>query len=82
MHLGQAAHCSGTGAATETNGCTSGTLPVGTPVKVQGAAHPGVMVSNSWATMQLIGETDRNTCANNDFALVRLDPRDTASATR
>src|SRR6266508_3346618 len=38
VYLGQAAHCSGTGGNTETNGCTSGSLPIGTPVEVTGAA--------------------------------------------
>ena len=32
------------------------------------------MVYNSWITMQALGETDPDTCAFNDFALVRLDP--------
>jgi hypothetical protein len=78
-YIGQAAHCSGTGGNTATNGCTSGTLPVGTPVEVTGAAHPGVMVYNSWATMQQLGETDANTCQYNDLALVRLDPADVSN---
>ena len=34
------------------------------------------MVYNSWITMQALGETDPDTCAFNDFALVRLDPAD------
>lgn len=38
-YIGQAAHCSGTGAATSTNGCTSGSLPLGTPVTVTGASR-------------------------------------------
>ncbi|MCW2567634.1 MAG: hypothetical protein JWN54_1731, partial [Mycobacterium sp.] len=32
VYLGQAAHCAGTGAATETNGCTAASRPLGTPV--------------------------------------------------
>ena len=43
VYLGQAAHCSGTGGQTETDGCTSGSLPLGTPVEVTGAEqdrHP------------------------------------------
>src|SRR5437016_7317430 len=48
VYLGQAAHCSGTGSSTDTNGCTSGSLPIGTPVDVTGASHPGVLVHNSW----------------------------------
>jgi hypothetical protein len=79
VYLGQAAHCSATGPATDTNGCTSGTLPLGTPVEVSGAGHPGVLAYNSWIAMQARGETDPSTCAYNDFALVKLDPRDHAS---
>src|SRR5438067_7479319 len=55
VYIGQAAHCSGTGGNTETNGCTSPTLPVGTKVDVGGASHQGTMVYNSWATMQQLG---------------------------
>jgi hypothetical protein len=76
--IGQAAHCSGTGAATETDGCDSGSLPLGTPVAVDGASRPGTMVYNSWLAMQAAGETDAETCAYNDLALVRLDPADHA----
>src|SRR3954471_12125793 len=42
-YIGQAAHCSGTGGSTETNGCDSGSLPVGTKVDVDGASKPGTM---------------------------------------
>ena len=79
VYLGQAAHCSGTGGSTETNGCTSGSLPTGTPVDVTGAGHPGTLVYNSWLTMQSKGETDADTCAFNDLALIKLDPADVAS---
>ena len=78
VYLGQAAHCSGTGGSTETNGCDSGSLPVGTPVEIDGASRPGTMVYNSWLTMQGRGETDPDTCAYNDLALVRVDPADVA----
>ena len=75
-YLGQAAHCSGTGAATETDGCDSGSLPLGTPVEITGATRPGTMVYNSWLAMQAAGETDPDTCAYNDLALVKVDPVD------
>jgi hypothetical protein len=77
-YIGQAAHCSGTGGSTETNGCDSGSLPVGTPVEVTGASKPGTMVYNSWLTMQAKGESDPDTCQYNDLALVKLDPSDVA----
>jgi trypsin-like peptidase len=78
VYLGQAAHCSGTGGSTETDGCTSGSLPVGTPVEIDGASSPGTMVYNSWLTMQAKGETNPDACAYNDLALVRVDPADVA----
>jgi hypothetical protein len=75
-YLGQAAHCSGTGQATDTNGCTAGSLPVGTPVEVTGASRPGTLAYNSWISMQAAGETDEEACAYNDLALIELDPAD------
>ena len=79
-YLGQAAHCSGTGGNTETDGCLAGSLPNGTAVEIEGASQPGTMVYNSWIAMQAAGETDQNACSGNDFALVRLDPADAGSA--
>ena len=76
IYIGQAAHCSGTGAATDTNGCDAGSLPLGSSVEVNGASRPGTLAYSSWITMQQRGETDANTCDYNDFALVRLDPAD------
>jgi hypothetical protein len=78
-YLGQAAHCSGTGAATETDGCLAQSLPEGTAVEVTGASRPGVMVYNSWRRMQATPEQeDADTCAYNDFALIKLDDADVA----
>jgi len=77
--LGQAAHCASTADNTSTNGCTTGSLPVGTPVTIAGASRPGVLAYSSWRTMQAIAERDPDTCAFNDLALVRIDPADVAS---
>lgn len=79
VYLGQAAHCSGTGGQTETDGCSSGSLPLGTPVEVTGASKPGTLAYSSWLTMQAKGETDAAACAFNDFALIKLDPVDVGS---
>jgi hypothetical protein len=79
VYIGQAAHCSSTGAQTDTDGCSSGSLPVGTSVEIDGASRPGTMVYNSWLTMQARGETNPDTCAYNDLALVKVDPADVAS---
>lgn len=78
VFLGQAAHCAGTGAATETNGCTAASLPLGTPVDI-GGSTPGKLVYSSWLTMQASGEKDPDTCAYNDLALVQVAPADVAS---
>jgi hypothetical protein len=79
VFLGQAAHCSGTGGATETNGCTSPSLPLGTAVEVGGATKPGKLAYNSWLTMQANGESDASTCAYNDLALVAIAAADVGS---
>jgi hypothetical protein len=76
VYLGQAAHCAGTGGQTETDGCSSGSLPLGTPVEVTGASRPGTLAYSSWLTMQATGETDPDTCAYNDLALIGIDPAD------
>ncbi|MDQ3964144.1 MAG: serine protease [Actinomycetota bacterium] len=76
IYVGQAAHCAGTGGATETNGCDSGSMPLGTTVELDGADAPGTLVYSSWLTMQARSESDENACEYNDFALIKLDPLD------
>jgi hypothetical protein len=79
--IGQAAHCAGTGEATETNGCGSDSGPIGTTVVIKandGTDRVGKLAYSSWLTMQKLGETDENTCQFNDFALVELDKADQA----
>ena len=77
--IGQAAHCSSTGAPTDTNGCTSPSAGIGASVQIGGATHPGTMVYNSWLTMQAAHESDPNVCQFNDLALVKIDPSDVAN---
>jgi hypothetical protein len=77
-YIGQAAHCSSTGAATDTDGCTSASLPLGTRVEIDGASVRGTLAYNSWLSMQAHGEGNDETCAYNDLALVRIDPADVA----
>jgi hypothetical protein len=71
-YLGQAAHCSGTGSETDTNGCSAGSLPLGTPVSIEGSGVTGRLAYNSWLTMQKRGETDPNACSYNDLALIEI----------
>ena len=77
--IGYAAHCAGTGAATDTDGCDAASLPLGTEVAIDGASQPGSLVYSSWLAMQSGPRPDANTCAYNDFALVRVDPADHGS---
>jgi hypothetical protein len=74
--LGQAAHCSSTGSNTNTNGCTTQSLPLGTPVTILGASQPGTMVYNSWIAMRDAHEADPDACAYNDLALIEINPAD------
>ncbi len=78
VFLGQAAHCTSTGGATDTDGCLASSLPLGTPIAIAGASQPGTLAYNSWIAMDERGETDADACAHNDFALVRIDPADVA----
>lgn len=72
VYLGQAAHCSGTGASTETDGCLARSLPEGTPVQIGSTGVTGTMAYNSWVRMQAAHETDPETCAYNDLALIEI----------
>ncbi|WP_280302549.1 hypothetical protein [Nocardia abscessus] len=85
VYLGQAAHCATTEETGETHGCTAGSLPVGTTVAINRdgslISHgrtigSGRLVYSSWLTMQQNGEKDRNACAYNDFALVKIAAAD------
>lgn len=79
--IGQAAHCAGTGTATETDGCNSGSGPIGTVVTIladDGTERVGTLAYSSWLTMQAVGETDENACSFNDFALVEIAAADVA----
>jgi hypothetical protein len=71
-YLGQAAHCSGTGESTETNGCSAHSLPLGTPVKILGSDVTGKLAYNSWLLMQKLGEKNKDACAFNDLALIEI----------
>jgi hypothetical protein len=85
VYVGYAAHCAGTGAATDTDGCLSNSLPLGTKVTFNEGGSlisegtqvgSGTLVYSSWDTMDKIGTTDANTCAYNDFALVKVAAAD------
>lgn len=82
VYLGYAAHCAGLGSSTDTNGCTTRSVPVWTRVRIARGASllgPGQTVGygrlrySSWITMQRAGVRNANACAHNDFALVQLE---------
>ena len=84
-YVGYAAHCAGKGAATDTNGCNTRSLPLGTAVRFATGATAatsgdtvghGTLVYSSWLAMQDLGTQDKQTCAANDLALVRVDADD------
>ncbi|WP_028653400.1 hypothetical protein [Nocardioides halotolerans] len=85
VYVGYAAHCAGTGEATDTNGCQAGSLPLGTAVTFNEGGNllsegtvvgRGTLVYSSWLTMKSLGTDDANACAYNDLALVRVDAAD------
>jgi hypothetical protein len=71
-YLGQAAHCAAGEVPAETQGCTTATLPLGTPVGLGTSGQTGMLAYSSWLTMAAEHERDAATCLKNDFALVRL----------
>ncbi len=74
-----AAHCAGKGESTDTNGCTTGSLPLGTKVTIRGATRRAPLVYSSWLAMQKASTSASiDACAGNDFALVQIDPADVA----
>ena len=84
-YLGYAAHCAGTGSSTDTNGCRTHSLPLGTRVDLSNdgnLAGKGTVVGHgrlaysSWITEHRLGTRAHNTCAYNDLALVRVTRRD------
>ena len=81
-YVSYAAHCAGTGAATDTNGCDTQSLPLGTKVTFNEGGSllnegtqvgTGTLAYSSWLTMQRVGETNADACAYNDLALVKVD---------
>ena len=75
VYLGQAAHCASTGGPTDTNGCETASLALGTRVEVvgtDGREYPGTLAYSSWVTMASVAEGDADACSNNDFALIAL----------
>jgi hypothetical protein len=84
-YVGYAAHCAGKGEATDTDGCSTASYPLGTRVAfVAGESLAtagetlghGTLVYSSWLAMHKAGTRNANTCAYNDLALVRVDAAD------
>jgi len=87
VYVGYAAHCAGLGSATDTDGCLNESVPLGTAVTFNTGGSlisngtqvgTGTLAYSSWRTMRANGVTDANTCAYNDFALVKVSAGDVA----
>ncbi|RLV50861.1 hypothetical protein D9V37_02625 [Nocardioides mangrovicus] len=85
VYVGYAAHCAGTGSSTDTNGCDTASVPLGTQVDFTNDGNlvsegtivgHGTLAYSSWITERALGTTDANTCAYNDLALVKVDAAD------
>jgi len=83
VYVGYAAHCAGTGSSSDTNGCTTKSLPLGTKVEFVTGGNllsggktvgTGRLAYSSWRTMQRRATKSAGLCAYNDLALVRVDP--------
>jgi hypothetical protein len=74
-YIGQAAHCTSLGTSTDTDGCTTRSMPLGTVVEDVNGRRIGTLAYNSWIAMRKAREKNANTCAANDLALVKIDPR-------
>jgi hypothetical protein len=84
-YVGYAAHCAGTGSSTDTDGCKTASLPLGTKVTFNEGGSlisegtqvgSGTLVYSSWLTEKQLGTSDANTCAYNDLALVKVNAAD------
>jgi hypothetical protein len=85
VYVGYAAHCAGKGGSTDTNGCETDSVALGTPVTFTNNGSlvsdgtpvgRGTLAYSSWITEHQLGIKDPNTCAYNDLALVKVDPAD------
>jgi hypothetical protein len=85
VYVGYAAHCAGLGSATDTDGCLNDSVPLGTTVTFNEGGSlvsegtqvgTGTLAYSSWRKMRELGTTDANTCAYNDFALVKVSAGD------
>jgi hypothetical protein len=84
-YLGYAAHCAGTGSSTDTNGCLTDSVPLGSRVDLTNDGNllsegtivgHGTLAYSSWVTEHQLRTSNANTCAYNDLALVRIDAGD------
>lgn len=85
VFVGMAAHCSGKGSQSDTDGCSTPSYPLGTPAQFvvgANAVDGGTVVGtgrvrySSWIAMHRAGTRAAATCAYNDFALVQVDRKD------
>jgi hypothetical protein len=80
-YIGQAAHCTSLGGSTDTDGCKTKSMPLGTVIEDVDGRRIGTLAYNSWITMRKVREQNESACASNDLALVKIDPRLVAQTT-
>jgi hypothetical protein len=87
VYVGYAAHCAGKGSSTDTNGCSTASVPLGTKVDFTNDGNlasegtivgHGTLAYSSWITEHRLGTTNANACAYNDLALVKVNAVDRA----
>lgn len=79
LYLSVAAHCFPAVSEAQDH-CEAGSMPLGTEAHVPGALAPVKLAYSSRLTMETVGETDPETCGQNDFALVRISDQDRGRA--
>jgi hypothetical protein len=85
VFVGMAAHCSGKGSESDTDGCSTPSYPLGTPAQFVTGANAldgGTVVGtgrvrySSWIAMHKAHTRGPAACAYNDFALVQVAAKD------
>lgn len=79
-YIGAAAHCFSPDTNSGIDSCETRNEAIGLAVTIENASHDGSLFYSSWRAMQDNGETPGSApCQFNDFALIKIDPRDHAN---
>ncbi len=76
-YIGAAAHCFSPDTNSGVDACEARNEALGIDVEIENAAFMGSLAYTSWQSMQDRGEVPGSgACIGNDFALIKIDPRD------